>query len=216
MKIDKDQIVATALALLNESGLDALTTRALATRLGVKQPALYWHFKDRRALLDAMNEAIEAALRDRLPAANQLWQDYAFAEGCAFRAALMAHRDGARLHAGSRPSRPQLEHSMTVLTQAGMPVPLAIQLLVSIGRFVVGWVLEEQAEHAQQVGHPEPFELPDGLAGQAVQAFFDIGDDAAFETGLRMIIAGAALAVRPLPADTAQANLSTWLTVKGK
>jgi TetR/AcrR family transcriptional regulator, tetracycline repressor protein len=48
MKTDKDQIIAAALTLLDERGLDGLTTRALADRLGIRQPALYWHFKDRR------------------------------------------------------------------------------------------------------------------------------------------------------------------------
>ena len=177
----------------DQRGQDSLTTRALATRLGVKQPVLYWHFKDRRALLDAMNRAIEAALLDRLPVPDQPWQHYALALGHAFRAALLAHRDGARIHGGSRANSPQLERSMAVLTQAGLPVPLAVQLLVCIGRFVVGWVLEEQAEHAG------PFQLPDGLAGQAIQALFDIGDDAAFDTGLRMIIAGAATMVPVRP-----------------
>ncbi|HEY8310696.1 MAG TPA: TetR family transcriptional regulator, partial [Gemmatimonadaceae bacterium] len=36
-------IVRSALDLLNEVGLDAFTTRRLAERLGVKQPAIYWH-----------------------------------------------------------------------------------------------------------------------------------------------------------------------------
>lgn len=31
-----------------------LTTRRLAERLGVKQPEIYWHFKNKRDLLDEM------------------------------------------------------------------------------------------------------------------------------------------------------------------
>ena len=53
MKIDRARIVDEALQLLNEIGMDEFTTRELARRLGVRQPALYWHFASKRALLDA-------------------------------------------------------------------------------------------------------------------------------------------------------------------
>ena len=54
MKVDRAQIVDEALKLLNEVGIDALSTRLLADRLNVRQPALYWHFKSKRALIEAM------------------------------------------------------------------------------------------------------------------------------------------------------------------
>jgi TetR/AcrR family tetracycline transcriptional repressor len=60
MKVDRQGIFGHALELLNEVGIDALSTRAIAQRLGVQQPALYWHFKNKRALLDAMNGEILA------------------------------------------------------------------------------------------------------------------------------------------------------------
>jgi TetR/AcrR family tetracycline transcriptional repressor len=186
MKIDKDQIIAQALILLNERGLDGVTTRALADRLGVKQPALYWHFKDRRALLDAMNDRIEAQIALPLLPPDTPWQDYVRTLGHAFRSGLMAYRDGARVHAGTRANRGQLERHMTVLVAAGLPVPQAIQLLVSVGRFVVGWVLEEQAEATASTPP-----LADGLAGQAIRAFFEAGDEATFDAGLRLLIKGA-------------------------
>ncbi len=191
MKIDKDQIVTAALALLNERGLDRLTTRALAERLGVKQPALYWHFKDRHALLNAMNDAIEAEFRLSSPlAANMKWQDYMFQLGINFRQALLAYRDGARVHAGTRANRNQLEQHMSVLIDAGLPISLAIQLLVSVGRFVVGWVLEEQAE---ALAHQGSITAPDSLAGKTIRTLFEMGDDAAFEAGLRFLVQGAGM-----------------------
>lgn len=188
MKTDKDQIVAAALKLLNEAGLEGLTTRALAERLGVKQPALYWHFKDRSTLLAAMNTAMEAGFAAPSPDPDTPWQDYVFHTGQAFRAMLLAHRDGARVHAGTRANRAKLEEQMTVLVRAGLPIPLAIQLLVSVGRFVVGWVLEEQAEAASPPGPPV---APGSLAEQTLVSFLEMGDEAAFQAGLRMLIDGA-------------------------
>ena len=45
-------IVQAALDLLDETGMDGLTVRALASRLGVQAPALYWHVPSKQALLD--------------------------------------------------------------------------------------------------------------------------------------------------------------------
>jgi len=52
--LDRKRVADTALKLLNEVGLDGLTLRAIAKELDVKAPALYWHFKDKQALLDEM------------------------------------------------------------------------------------------------------------------------------------------------------------------
>jgi len=64
-KLDKGTVIAAALELLNEVGMDSLTTRKLAERLKVQQPALYWHFQNKRALLDALAEAMLAERHTR-------------------------------------------------------------------------------------------------------------------------------------------------------
>lgn len=46
-------IVEEAIALIRERGVDALSMRGLATRVGVTAPALYAHFASREALLRA-------------------------------------------------------------------------------------------------------------------------------------------------------------------
>lgn len=57
-KLDKEQVIDNALVLLHEVGIDGLTTRKLAQKIGVEQPTLYWHVKNKRALLDALAETI--------------------------------------------------------------------------------------------------------------------------------------------------------------
>ncbi len=52
-------IAAEALALVDEEGIEALTTRRLAKRLGVEGPSLYNHVKGRDDLLDEMTELID-------------------------------------------------------------------------------------------------------------------------------------------------------------
>lgn len=52
--LSQARIVATALGLVNDKGLDALSMRGLASALGVEPMSLYHWFKSRDHLLDAM------------------------------------------------------------------------------------------------------------------------------------------------------------------
>jgi TetR/AcrR family transcriptional regulator, tetracycline repressor protein len=58
MAVTRDQIVAAALAQLDEAGLDGLTLRRLAERLGIRAPTLYWHVRDKRELMDLVAGAV--------------------------------------------------------------------------------------------------------------------------------------------------------------
>ena len=56
--LDRDQIVAAALAIARAEGLNALTIRRLAADLGASRMALYRHVTDKQALLDLVMNAI--------------------------------------------------------------------------------------------------------------------------------------------------------------
>ncbi len=76
-RLDKSKVINSALELLNEVGIEGLTTRKLAQKLGVEQPTLYWHVKNKRALLDAL--AIEMLDRHHThfcPLEGESWQDF--------------------------------------------------------------------------------------------------------------------------------------------
>ncbi len=65
-----------------------------------------------------------------------------------FRQALLAYRDGARIHAGTRPGAPQMETAdaqLRFLCEAGFSAGDAVNALMTISYFTVGAVLEEQA-----------------------------------------------------------------------
>ena len=53
---DRSDWVAQAAAALVEGGWESVRVEPLARRLGVTKGSFYWHFKDRRALLDAVIE----------------------------------------------------------------------------------------------------------------------------------------------------------------
>ena len=54
ISIDRETILRAAFGLLDETGLDGITMRALAARLSVQAPALYWHVKDKAELIAMM------------------------------------------------------------------------------------------------------------------------------------------------------------------
>jgi AcrR family transcriptional regulator len=62
----KDRIVETARVLFNEQGYGAVSTSALATACGIAEGNLWYHYKTRRALLDAIGERFALAIEARL------------------------------------------------------------------------------------------------------------------------------------------------------
>ena len=208
MKVDRQLIVEAALDLLNAVGVDALSTRMLADRLGVKQPALYWHFKNRRALLDALNVEILARGHTRSrPAPGEDWRVFLRENARSFRSALLAYRDGARVHAGTEADPQNLddvEAQIAFLVATGFPVTRAMEILVAISRYVVGCVLEEQAEPVDGTleGSAEPEALDAAasaypLLSQALAHYRSSGYEALFESGLDLFVGGAGAAISP-------------------
>lgn len=198
MKVDRRRILDTALELLNEVGVDALSTRAIAERLGVRQPALYWHFKNKQALLDAINDEILAQAHDgRAPREGEAWQDFFRRNARSFRAALLSYRDGARVHAGTEAAPDDLDHveaQLMVLVRAGFSPGRALQLFVAISRYVVGCVLEEQASpiagRGRQARLDEAAQAYPVIA-EAIAHYRASGHEGLFEQGLELMVRGA-------------------------
>jgi TetR/AcrR family tetracycline transcriptional repressor len=150
MAIEREKILEAALALINEVGLDQFTTRKLADRLGVQQPALYWHFRNKSALLDELNDLILARFhKHRFPAPGESWDDFTAEHARSFRRALLSVRNGARINAGTRPSTRQFaeaERQLELYVEAGLTPEQALTVAIGVARYVVGFVIEEQDE----------------------------------------------------------------------
>jgi AcrR family transcriptional regulator len=149
--LTKAAIVQAALDLLDEAGMDGLTVRALASRLGVQAPALYWHVHGKQALLDEMATQVwrqigevMTGLPDDLPW-RELMQTYA----STVRAALLGHRDGAKAFSGTTLTDPDVVRRQEVtfgrLVRQGFALPDATRGLVLLHDFTIGFCVEEQA-----------------------------------------------------------------------
>jgi TetR/AcrR family tetracycline transcriptional repressor len=187
-KLTRESVVSEALDLLDEVGLDAVSTRLLARRLTVEQPSLYWHFRKKSDLLAAMAAAAMAPLASApLPAPTDDWQEWLSANTREFRRTLLLRRDGARLHAGLLPADGDLEralHKVSFLTRSGVPERDAQMAMLAASRFTVGSVLEQQADADFCTGtRTRDADVP------------EIGHDMAFEAGLALIVEGLAARV---------------------
>ncbi|MFJ9611493.1 TetR/AcrR family transcriptional regulator C-terminal domain-containing protein [Kitasatospora sp. NPDC101176] len=182
-KVNRDIVVSEALDLLDEVGLDTVSTRRLAKRLGVEQPSLYWYFRTKKDLLTAMAEAAMAPhAAAPLPTPGDDWRDWFLANTRSFRHTLLMRRDGARLHAGSTPAGDldRIRRKMDFLLTSGVPESDARMAMLAASRFTVGSVLEEQADAGSADDPGRPADLP------------VLDHESAFEAGLTLILDGLA------------------------
>ncbi|MGC5054444.1 TetR/AcrR family transcriptional regulator C-terminal domain-containing protein [Micromonospora sp. DT48] len=143
----KADVVDGALKLLDAEGIDGLTMRRLGAALNVQGSALYRHFPNKEALLDALADRIVDGLGDPLPEAD--WRRQLYVLGDRMRSAMLAHRDGARVVGGTfAPGLNTMrgaDRAITALCTAGLAPAQAGWLAFALFYYVLGHVIEEQA-----------------------------------------------------------------------
>jgi AcrR family transcriptional regulator len=85
------EIVAAARAILEEEGLDGLTMRRIAERLGIRAPSLYKHFPDKVSLEAAIISAAFEEQAGVFERAVEDGDDPLDALGAAYRSFALAH-----------------------------------------------------------------------------------------------------------------------------
>lgn len=149
--LTKAGIVQAALDLLDEAGMDGLTVRALAARLGVQAPALYWHVRNKRDLVDEMGTRIWRQIGDvmaKLPA-DLPWRAVMATYAETVRKGLLGHRDGAKAFSGTTLTDPVVirrqEITLGNLVRQGFTLQNAVRGLLLLNNFTIGFCVEEQA-----------------------------------------------------------------------
>ncbi|MET9493265.1 TetR/AcrR family transcriptional regulator C-terminal domain-containing protein [Streptomyces sp. NPDC006552] len=195
----------TALDLLNDVGLEGLTLRAIAKQLDVQAPALYWHFKNKQALLDEMATVM---FRRMTETGRQVgyepsgsWQERLVRGNGQLRDTLLRYRDGAKVFSGSRFTGTdhgrEMEATLRFLVAAGFTPEQATWASSTAYMYTLGFVTEEQGvrplpterrpgydvdERAELLAE---YPLAAAAGGQLFAAY-----DERFEEGLRLIVAG--------------------------
>jgi TetR/AcrR family tetracycline transcriptional repressor len=190
MPLRRDQVVEAALELLDEVGLDAFTTRALTDRLGVQRGALYWHVKSKQELLAAVTELVVAPVFADTGDDSGDWADDLVEFAHRLRAAMLAHRDGARLVAAnvtmSKSGVELMENALARYIRQGIPLPVAARWGDIMASYVTGYVLQEQSS-------PAPVPVDVSGAAPEMRDFFTDGHPSSAETfaaSVRTIVLG--------------------------
>ncbi len=149
MPLRRSEVVEMALKLLDDIGLDSLTTRRLAAELDVRPGALYWHVANKQDLLDAIAEKILEDMPQGAVHPGAGWREEVRDIAAGLRDALLAHRDAARLLAGSVSAGPRrlglADRLMGVLAATGAPLAAAAYGGDTVMSYVTGFVLQEQS-----------------------------------------------------------------------
>ncbi|MFM9443610.1 TetR/AcrR family transcriptional regulator [Streptomyces acidiscabies] len=142
----REEILDAALAIADERGLEAVSMRALADRVGVTPMALYRHVKDKAALLDGMLGRLLVALP---PGAvgQRPWDERLAVLARAVREVTRRHPWAAQL-LFSRPAvTPDAVRAVDLvyaaLIEAGVPEPQVPRLERLVSTFVIGFAASE-------------------------------------------------------------------------
>ncbi|MFI5937711.1 TetR/AcrR family transcriptional regulator C-terminal domain-containing protein [Actinoplanes sp. NPDC051494] len=199
MQLKRADVVTGALELLGTEGLDGLTMRKLGSLLGVQAGGIYWHFTNKAALLGAMADRIVEPI-GATPFPEGAWDVQLTELGHRYRRALLAHRDGARVVAGTYVVEPNTvrggDAALRILTDAGFPLDRAAWVIVAAGNYVLGHTIEEQAQRAEGDWERRGAQLPATAMSHAMNDLIRADPEERFGYGLELFLDGVRLRLR--------------------
>lgn len=154
VRLDRSRILDEALALLAEGGLEAVSLRKIAARLGVGVSTLYWHVRDKDALIAGLSQRIFRGCLDAV-GAPATWQDWLRAFGRALWAAQVAIPDTRKLIVLVPPDpdlrRATADEIGAALAARGLPRAIGDVAQRSVQALVTGWTTLDAARHEEDV-----------------------------------------------------------------
>lgn len=144
-------ILETALRLLAAKGIEGISIRKLQAELHVTAPSIYWHFKSKQQLINAMSDFIVAPRTiDALATPNIPWQEWLRHSLIEVRIAALGHRDGAKVIATAgltgTPSLARIvEDGLRRMHEQGVNDPRASVVLFACLHYTTGHLLAEQS-----------------------------------------------------------------------
>ncbi|MFJ7159177.1 TetR/AcrR family transcriptional regulator [Streptomyces sp. NPDC101118] len=147
-KITKEQIVLTAVELLDEEGLEGLNMRALGKRLGTVATAVYWHVKNKDDLVLMVGDHVWNEIR--LPDLDTVdWRTAATSMATGLHEMLVRHpwltqAFGSYFLYGPGKSRHD-DHNLAVYEKAGFAGAEADQAAAAVFTYVLGNALAVSA-----------------------------------------------------------------------
>jgi AcrR family transcriptional regulator len=168
--MDRTLVVTAALDLLGREGLDALSMRTLADRLGVKAASLYWHVRDRRELLELVAAAILAEVAVRR---GGDWRAAAIGICASLEGVLGRRRDGYRVLLevpGALAGSAAATALAGRLEEAGLSAPEAASTAAMMLLHVVAGAGQAADQPPVEAGRPARIAVDTGSRGVVLRA----------------------------------------------
>jgi AcrR family transcriptional regulator len=177
----------------------------LAAFLDVGVTSIYWYYKSKRDLLDAMTEEALAAFYESMPPLRAGgWEDMlrGFFDDCYAALAaddltcdLIARRIGGATHQAAVATWPRAAELLDGLREAGFPPSLAWHAFITLAAYTRGFLLTERPAEAPPAAGRRPAVAAAAPAGQASALGPEPSGRAAgppeeFEFGITNIILG--------------------------
>jgi AcrR family transcriptional regulator len=159
-RLSRDRVLHAAVALADNTELDAFSMRGLAQELGVVPMALYKHVANKDELLDGMVDIVFGEIE--APAAEADWRAALRRRAISAREALKRHSWAIGLMESRHPGPANLRNHNAVmgcLREAGFPFEMAVHAYSVQDAYIYGFALQER-----DLG----FETPQS-AGEAAQ-----------------------------------------------
>ncbi|WP_072622748.1 TetR/AcrR family transcriptional regulator [Spirulina major] len=200
--LSRDRILHTALHLVDNGGIAALSMRKLAEALGVKAMSLYNHVANKDDILDGIIDRVIGEID--LPPRDTDWQTAMRHRACSAHRVLMRHPWAAseimaRVNVGPAMLR-YIDATLGCLRAAGFSFELADQAWNAIDSHIYGFTLQalnfpfEAADYATAAEQylamipPEQYPHMNALTHQVIAGQYD--GIHSFEFGLDLILQG--------------------------
>ncbi|KQO05398.1 hypothetical protein ASF06_18060 [Agreia sp. Leaf244] len=163
---NRDDVVRGAFAVLDESGIEAVTLRGVAKRMGLHQNSVTFQVTSKAFLFELMAEVILGELSlDDLP---EKPPERIAEVSKRLRLAMLSHRDGGRVIGGTDTADANAlayaDVTISAFLEAGVSAVIATRASVALHCLIIGLVEEEQAERPNpRRHHISPDDYP-GLA----------------------------------------------------
>jgi len=197
--ISEEKIIEASWKLLASQGIEQFTMRSLATELNIQAPTIYWYFKNKQILFQALaNEVARKIIRD-LPVTGS-WRERLQLSIQVIRQKLKEFPCSAQILVKSRPESDYLQ-LFDCMLQMIEPTPLSDKQKFSyvsyVFNFVVHYAIDEYEQRmihltSEDEGDTEiklsQFKLIDRMHEAGL--FMLMGSDEMFESGVTLLLDG--------------------------
>ncbi|MEU6668899.1 TetR/AcrR family transcriptional regulator [Streptomyces sp. NPDC046727] len=195
--LSTDRIVETARDLVDREGLAAVSTRRLATELGVSGPSLYNHFRTKDEILEAVADSVSALVDLSMFQDGRDWRTALHDWAVSYRAALRDHPNIVPVLArgpGRRPAALRLADAVYgAMVDAGWPPAQATSIGALMRYFIMGSALGSfAAGFVDDASAYDPADYPHLSQAHLLADQQEKIDERAFEAGLSALLDGLA------------------------